>query len=57
MSEWVDRQNQFGFPPLHFAAQNDNYTILRTLVDKCGADIHRRNRFGASFLHIAAQKD
>ena len=57
MSEWVDRQNQFGFPPLHFAAQNGNYTILRTLVDKCGADIHRRNRFGASFLHIAAQKD
>jgi len=54
LKNWVNTKADDNFTALHFAAKHGNYTMLKILVEKAGADLSIRNQFGANVMHIAA---
>jgi ankyrin repeat protein len=54
MRKWVNLPSDDSFVALHFATKHGNYTMLKYLVEKAGADLYIKNKFGATVMHIAA---
>ncbi|KAF7155420.1 hypothetical protein CNMCM5623_007491 [Aspergillus felis] len=51
----ADNANNYGWTPLHFAASKNNLSIVKFLVEECGADIFAVTAIprNASALHLA----
>ncbi|GIC88103.1 uncharacterized protein Aud_004494 [Aspergillus udagawae] len=51
----ADNANSYGWTPLHFAASKNNLSIVKFLVEECGADIFAVTAIprNASALHLA----
>jgi ankyrin repeat protein len=51
---YINKQNNKGFTPLHYAAYKGNMKIILLLL-KNNADIKIRNKSGLNMIHIASQ--